>query len=143
MVASGWTDGPPPGLKPFGTVIHKPIMAIMAQDATYREEGYVQVRASAATSSTTASTARPIAVDITDELRPVRCVSRHAASPQCCRMVTADELLLIQIPAVTALGIYDIAGPDILQTEDTMKQVVGPARDIVKVAALQDVSRRL
>ena len=30
MVAAGWTDGPPPGKKPYGTVIHKDgVMVVM------------------------------------------------------------------------------------------------------------------
>ncbi len=70
MVAAGWTDGPPPGLKPFGTVIHKgPIMAIMAQDATYREEGYVQVSGECRNMVDHHNDRKTIAVDITDQLR--------------------------------------------------------------------------
>ncbi len=70
MVASGWTDGPPPGLRPFGTVIHKgPIMAIMSQDATYKEEGYVQVSGECRNMVDHHNDRKTIAVDITDELR--------------------------------------------------------------------------
>ena len=70
MVASGWTDGPPPGKKPFGTVIHKgAIMAIMAQDATYREEGYVQVSGECRNMVDHRNDRKTIAVDITDQLR--------------------------------------------------------------------------
>ena len=70
MVMSGWTDGPPPGKNPFGTVIHKgPIMAIMAQDATYREEGYVRVSGECRNMVDHHDDGKTNAVDITAELR--------------------------------------------------------------------------
>ncbi len=44
MVAHGWTDGAPPGFKPFGTVIHTDeVKAIMAQDGFYKELGKIQL----------------------------------------------------------------------------------------------------
>ena len=69
-LAGGWTDVPPPVLKPFVMVIHKgPIMAIMAQDATYRDEGYVQVSGECRNMVDHHNDRKTIAVDITDELR--------------------------------------------------------------------------
>ena len=57
-------------MKPFGTVIHKgPIMAIMSQDATYKEEGYVQVSGECRNMVDHHNDRKTIAVDITDQLR--------------------------------------------------------------------------
>ncbi len=40
----GWYDGPPPGKKPFGTVIHTDtVMAVIGQNPVAREDGYVDV----------------------------------------------------------------------------------------------------
>lgn len=40
----GWSDGPPPGKKPFGTVIHTDtVMAIINQNPVAREDGYVHL----------------------------------------------------------------------------------------------------
>lgn len=70
MVGRGWTDGPPPGKVPFGTVIHKGgVMAIMAQHPTYRENGYVQLSGECRNMVDHRNDRKTIAVDITDQLR--------------------------------------------------------------------------
>ena len=70
MVGQGWTDGPPPGLKPFGTVIHKGgVMVIMAQHPTYRENGYAQLSGECRNMVDHHNDRKTIAVDITDQLR--------------------------------------------------------------------------
>jgi hypothetical protein len=44
MVKNGWTDGPPPGKKPFGTVIHTDtVMAIIGRSPAAITEGSVDL----------------------------------------------------------------------------------------------------
>lgn len=62
MVAAGWTDGPPPGLNPYGTVIHQGgVMVIMGPAHVPSRLSY-DISGSAATPPTIATTARPSAV---------------------------------------------------------------------------------
>jgi hypothetical protein len=70
MVGRGWTDGPPLGLKPFGTVVHKgSVMVIMAQHPTYRENGYAQLSGECRNMVDHNNDGKTTAVDITDQLR--------------------------------------------------------------------------
>lgn len=40
----GWSDGPPPGRNPFGTVIHTDtVFAIIGQNPVAKEDGYVHI----------------------------------------------------------------------------------------------------
>ena len=44
MVQQGWVDGPPPGKRAFGTVIHTDeVMAILSQHPVAREDGAIRV----------------------------------------------------------------------------------------------------
>ncbi|MGH3675303.1 MAG: hypothetical protein ACRDU5_06110 [Mycobacterium sp.] len=71
MVGQGWTDGPPPGKRPFGTVIHKgPIMAIMGRHPTYKENGYVQLSGECRNMVDHRNDGKTIAEDITEQLQP-------------------------------------------------------------------------
>jgi hypothetical protein len=71
MVGQGWSDGPPPGKVPFGTVIHKgPVMAIMGQHPVAKENGYVQLSGECRNMVDHRNDGKTVAADITDELQP-------------------------------------------------------------------------
>jgi hypothetical protein len=71
MVGQGWSDGPPPGKVPFGTVIHKgPVMAIMGQHPVSKENGYVQLSGECRNMVDHRNDGKTGAADITDELQP-------------------------------------------------------------------------
>ena len=44
MAAHGWSDGPPPGLRPFGRVIHEGgVMAVIGKSPGTRKDGSVEL----------------------------------------------------------------------------------------------------
>jgi hypothetical protein len=71
MVEHGWADGPPPGKRPFGTVIHKgAVMAIMGRHPVAKENGYVQLSGECRNMSDHRNDGKTVAEDITDQLQP-------------------------------------------------------------------------
>jgi hypothetical protein len=68
MITYGWSDGPPPGLQPYGTVIHKDrIMAIIQPGPN---PGWNKIQLSGECRNMTDHRNDPTGwIDITDQMR--------------------------------------------------------------------------
>jgi hypothetical protein len=69
MVGQGWTDGPPPGKRPFGVVVHtETVMAVIGRACGDTSRASVQVCGQCRNLTDHRHDGRTVGLDITDQL---------------------------------------------------------------------------